>query len=87
MAKDWRVLTIGDVARICCVSPKTAQKWFDTGEISGHRLPHSNRRRITIEELLSFMKRNNMPLDFLEQYQSSHAAFRSNLVSTKIFEH
>ncbi len=87
MAKDGRILTIGDVARICFVSPKTAQKWFDTGVLSGHRLPNSNRRRITIEELQNFMKRNNMPLDFFEQYQAEHAVFRNSIASTKMFEH
>ncbi|MCU0914508.1 MAG: helix-turn-helix domain-containing protein [Planctomycetes bacterium] len=65
MAKGKSVLTTGDVARICNVAPRTVSKWFDSGQLKGYRIPGSKDRRIPLNELLRFMKANNMPLDAL----------------------
>jgi len=65
MAKGKNILTTGDVARICRVAPRTAQKWFDTGLIKGYRIPGSRDRRIPIAELKRFMEANDMPMDML----------------------
>ena len=62
MAKGKNVLTTGDVARICNVAPRTVSKWFDSGQLKGYRIPGSKDRRIPVNELVRFMKRNNMPL-------------------------
>ncbi|MDD5459692.1 MAG: helix-turn-helix domain-containing protein [Phycisphaerae bacterium] len=62
MIKGKNVLTTGDVARICNVSPRTVSKWFDTGQLKGYRIPGSKDRRIPTSELLRFMKAHNMPL-------------------------
>ena len=56
------VLTTSEVARICQVAPRTAQKWFDTNLIRGYRLPASRDRRIPVEELIRFMQEYNIPL-------------------------
>jgi excisionase family DNA binding protein len=61
MAKGKNVLTTGDVARICNVAPRTVSKWFDSGQLKGYRIPGSKDRRIPLNELLRFMKENNMP--------------------------
>ncbi|MHC4618610.1 MAG: helix-turn-helix domain-containing protein [Planctomycetota bacterium] len=61
MAKGKNVLTTGDVARICNVAPRTVSKWFDSGQLKGYRIPGSKDRRIPVNELLRFMKVNNMP--------------------------
>ena len=63
MAKGDKVLTTGDVARICHVAPRTVHKWFDTGLLKGYRIPGSRDRRIPIAELRRFMEANNMPMD------------------------
>jgi predicted site-specific integrase-resolvase len=63
MAKGKNVLTTGDVAKICRVAPRTAQKWFDTGLLNGYLIPGSKDRRIPIAELKRFMEQNNMPMD------------------------
>ncbi len=65
MAKGRNVLTTGDVARICNVAPRTVSKWFDSGQLRGYRIPGSKDRRIPVNELIRFMKANNMPTDIL----------------------
>ena len=65
MAKGNKVLTTGDVARICHVAPRTVHKWFDTGLLKGYRIPGSRDRRIPIAELKWFMEANNMPMGLL----------------------
>jgi excisionase family DNA binding protein len=61
MAKGKNVLTTGDVAKICNVAPRTVSKWFDSGQLKGYRIPGSKDRRIPVNELIRFMKQNNMP--------------------------
>jgi len=61
MAKGKNVLTTGDVAKICNVAPRTVSKWFDNGQLKGYRIPGSRDRRIPVNELIRFMKQNNMP--------------------------
>jgi excisionase family DNA binding protein len=65
MAKGKNVLTTGDVAKICNVAPRTVSKWFDSGQLKGYRIPGSKDRRIPVNELIRFMKQNNMPLPTL----------------------
>ncbi|MBN2021138.1 MAG: helix-turn-helix domain-containing protein [Sedimentisphaerales bacterium] len=65
MAKGKNILTTGDVAKICNVAPRTVSKWFDSGQLKGYRIPGSKDRRIPINELIRFMKQNNMPLPAL----------------------
>jgi excisionase family DNA binding protein len=65
MAKGKNVLTTGDVARICNVAPRTVSKWFDSGQLKGYRIPGSKDRRIPLNELIRFMRANNMPTESL----------------------
>ena len=65
MAKGKNVLTTGDVAKICNVAPRTVSKWFDSGQLKGYRIPGSKDRRIPLNELLRFMRANNMPVEAL----------------------
>jgi excisionase family DNA binding protein len=65
MAKGKNVLTTGDVAKICNVAPRTVSKWFDSGQLKGYRIPGSKDRRIPVNELIRFMKLNNMPVPAL----------------------
>ncbi|MGB0716059.1 MAG: response regulator [Phycisphaerae bacterium] len=64
------VLTTGDVARICSVAPRTVSKWFDSGQLQGYRIPGSKDRRIPLDQLIRFMRANNMPLDALDVGQT-----------------
>lgn len=64
MAKN--VFTTGEVAQICQVSQQTVIRCFDSGRLTGFRVPGSRFRRITREGLIQFMKENGIPLDQLE---------------------
>ena len=66
--KSKKVLTTGDVARICNTSTRTVQKWFDTGILKGYTMPFSKDRRIRTEDLKQFMLDYNLPLDWLDNY-------------------
>ena len=61
-----KVLTTGQVAKICKVAPRTVSKWFDSGRLKGYRIPGSQDRRIPREYLIKFLKEHGMPLGELE---------------------
>lgn len=61
-----KVLTTGQIARICHVAPRTVSKWFDMGQLRGYRIPGSRDRRVPIDQLIRFMKTHNMPLNGLD---------------------
>lgn len=60
------VFTTGEVAEVCKVSQQTVIRCFDSGRLKGFRVPGSKFRRIPRENLIQFMKENNIPLDQLE---------------------
>ncbi|MFQ5462216.1 MAG: response regulator [Phycisphaerae bacterium] len=62
MTQMKKVLTTGEVAKICGVAPRTVSKWFDSGHLRGYRIPGSKDRRIPMEQLIRFMRANGMPL-------------------------
>ena len=62
-----KVFTTGQVAKICKVAPRTVSKWFDSGRLRGYRIPGSQDRRIPRDQLIRFLKENNMPLGALEE--------------------
>ena len=57
-----QILTTGQCARICKVSTKTIVKWFDSGMITGHRVPGSTDRRIHLISLHELMVKTGMPI-------------------------
>jgi hypothetical protein len=61
-----KVLTTGQIARICNVAPRTVSKWFDLGQLHGYRIPGSRDRRVPLDQLLRFMKVHDMPLNGLD---------------------
>lgn len=66
---EWaekRIFTTGEAAQVCKVSQQTIIRCFDSGRLTGFRVPGSKFRRIPREELIRFMKVNNIPLDPLE---------------------
>jgi excisionase family DNA binding protein len=60
-----RVFTTGEAAAVCKVSQQTIIRCFDSGRLTGFRVPGSKFRRIPREELIRFMRANNIPLDQL----------------------
>lgn len=61
-----RIFTTGEAAEICKVSQQTIIRCFDAGRLTGFRVPGSRFRRIPREELIRFMRANNIPLQALE---------------------
>lgn len=66
LANPQRVLTTGQIARICNVAPRTVSKWFDLGQLRGYRIPGSRDRRVPVDQLVRFMKAHDMPLNGLD---------------------
>jgi excisionase family DNA binding protein len=65
---DWsgkKVFTTGEAARVCKVSQQTIIRCFDSGRLSGFRVPGSKFRRIPRDELIRFMHANDIPTDVL----------------------
>lgn len=65
-AKDLfgkQVYTTGEAAEVCKVSQQTIIRCFDAGRLHGFRVPGSRFRRIPREELIRFMKTNEIPTD------------------------
>jgi two-component system, OmpR family, response regulator len=61
-----QIFTTGEAADICKISQQTIIRCFDSGRLKGFRVPGSRFRRIPREELLRFMRENNIPTDLLE---------------------
>ncbi len=67
-AKDWsskKIFTTGEAAQVCKVSQQTIIRCFDSGRLHGFRVPGSRFRRIPREDLIRFMKNNDIPVDTL----------------------
>ncbi len=60
-----RVFTTGEAAAVCKVSQQTIIRCFDSGRLTGFRVPGSKFRRIPRDELIRFMRANNIPTDAL----------------------
>ena len=58
--------TTGEAAEVCKVSQQTIIRCFDAGRLDGFRVPGSKFRRIPRQNLIKFMKDNNIPLDALK---------------------
>lgn len=66
---DWGdkdVFTTGEAAEICKVSQQTIIRNFDRGALKGYRVPGSRFRRIPRENLIRFMRANDIPTAILE---------------------
>lgn len=61
-----KIFTTGEAAQVCKVSQQTIIRCFDSGRLTGFRVPGSKFRRIPREELIRFMHANDIPLDLLE---------------------
>jgi excisionase family DNA binding protein len=66
MDKMKDLFTTGEAAEICKISQQTIIRCFDAGKLGGFRVPGSKFRRIPRQNLIKFMKENNIPPDNLE---------------------
>ncbi|MEZ6317158.1 MAG: response regulator [Phycisphaerales bacterium] len=63
---DKKIFTTGEAAKVCKVSQQTIIRCFDSGRLGGFRVPGSKFRRIPRDELMRFMRANDIPLTVLE---------------------
>lgn len=61
-----QVFTTGEAAEVCKISQQTIIRCFDSGRLRGFRVPGSRFRRIPREELVRFMRDNDIPTDVLQ---------------------
>ena len=66
MDKMKDLFTTGEAADVCKVSQQTIIRCFDAGRLEGFLIPGSKFRRIPRQNLVKFMKENNIPFDSLE---------------------
>jgi excisionase family DNA binding protein len=60
-----QLFTTGEAAELCQVSQQTIIRCFDSGRIKGFRVPGSRFRRIPRDELIRFMRTNDIPSELL----------------------
>ena len=63
---EKQVYTTGEAADICKISQQTIIRCFDKGKLKGFRVPGSRFRRIPRDELIRFMRENDIPTEQLE---------------------
>jgi excisionase family DNA binding protein len=63
---DKRIFTTGEAAEVCKVSQQTIIRCFDSGRLGGFRVPGSKFRRIPRNDLIKFMRDNEIPTEVLD---------------------
>ena len=58
--KAKQVYSTGDAAQLCKLSQQTIIRCFDSGRLKGFRVPGSRFRRIPRDELIRFMRENDI---------------------------
>ena len=60
--KAKKVLTSGEVARLCNVNFRTVLRWIERGQLAAYKLPGRGDNRIRMEDFLEFVAANQMPV-------------------------
>lgn len=76
----YQLLSVGQIADLCGVAPRTVTKWFDKGMLVGHRLPSVGKgggdRRVNREEVVRFMTAMGFPVpEWLTPATDGNAAY------------
>ena len=61
MDEMLKLLTTGEVAKICQVSARTVCNWIDNGLLVGFLLPGTKHRRVPKAVLVQFMRDKGIP--------------------------
>lgn len=84
---EKHVFTTGEAATICKVSQQTIIRCFDAGRLGGFRVPGSKFRRIPRDELIRFMRDNQIPLDSLGETLTRVLAVDDDPAILRLYEH
>lgn len=57
-----KVLTTGEAAKYCGVNFRTVIRWIERGRLEAYKLPGRGDHRIRVEDFLSFLQTNEMPI-------------------------
>ncbi|MFC1583925.1 response regulator [Fibrobacterota bacterium] len=57
-----KLLTTGDIAKHCNVNFRTVVRWIERGHLKSHKLPGRGDNRIQIQDFITFLKENDMPI-------------------------
>ncbi|MFH1571180.1 MAG: response regulator [Gemmatimonadota bacterium] len=57
-----RALTTGEVAGYLGVNFRTVIRWIERGHLRAYKLPGRGDNRVTVEDFLDFLRRNQMPV-------------------------
>lgn len=57
---DKAIFSVGEVAKLCRVAPRTIEKWCGSGRLSSYHLPGTNTRRIPRKHLVAFLDEHAM---------------------------
>jgi len=79
--KNTDVFTTSDVATICRVSTRIVTKWFDSKMLDGYRLPGSKHRRFTKKNIRDFMRKQEMPEEWLDEAIESRGANKEPIIA------
>jgi two-component system, OmpR family, response regulator VicR len=60
--KAEKVLTSGEVGKLCNVNFRTVLRWIERGELSAYKLPGRGDSRIRIDDFLDFLVAHQMPI-------------------------
>ena len=62
LANTMKTLTTGDIAKYCDVNQRTVIRWLDKGALKGFKLPGRGNNRVKLDDFISFLKQNGMPV-------------------------
>lgn len=77
------VFTSGVVAQFLGVSPRTVNKYYDSGMLTGYRLPQSTDRRIRLESIVAFMDKHGIPMTTLKKTVTTEEIEAARAVNSK----
>lgn len=57
-----KTLKPSDIAQYCDVHQRTVSRWIAKGQLKGHKLPGRGNYRVLIDDFISFLHQQNMPM-------------------------
>lgn len=57
-----KTLKPSEIAQYCDVHQRTVSRWIANGQLKGHKLPGRGNYRVLVEDFISFLHRQSMPM-------------------------
>lgn len=57
-----KTLKPSEIAQYCDVHQRTVSRWIANGQLKGHKLPGRGNYRVLVEDFISFLHRQQMPM-------------------------